>query len=102
MKYSKRAETSNARCREGPRRDPKTGHYYFDESIGLGENKHRVRFSLRTQDPDKAQYFWEREFRRQWDVYYGLAKPAKFTSSLLSVAAREYVDYARTIKRIKE
>jgi len=90
------------RRREGPHRDKKTSHFYFDESVGFGPDKRRVRFSLRTQDPVKAQFLWEREFRRQWDIYYGVVKPAKFTSSLFSAAGREYVDYARTVKRIRE
>lgn len=91
------------RRREGPRRDPITGYFYFDESLGFGESKHRVRFSLRTQNPEKAHFLWEREFRRQWDIYYGIVKPAAFSPPIsFSAAAELYVEYARTIKRITE
>ena len=88
------------RRREGPRRDRKTGFFYFDESIGFGDDKHRIRFSLRTQDLVKAQYIWEKEFKRQWDIYYGVrpARPIKPIS--FSEAGREYIQYAKEVKHV--
>ena len=90
------------RRREGPIRDKRTQYFYFDEAVGFGEDKRRVRFSLRTQDLAKAQYVWEKEFKRQWDIYYGIkpAGPAKSVSFL--EAGREYVQYAKDVKRIVE
>lgn len=89
------------RRREGPCRG-RSGYFYFDNFIGFGEGKHRTRFSLGTKDPDRAHYLYDREFRRQWDIYYGLAKPARFKTSLFSEAGRQYIAHARDIKRIKE
>ena len=90
------------RRREGPRRDKITGFFYFDESIGFGDDKRRIRFSLRTQDLVKAQYVWEKEFKRQWDIYYGI-KPARPARPILfSEAGREYIEYAQNVKRICE
>ena len=61
--------------REGPRRDKKTGFYYFDEYMGLGQDKERVRFSLKTKDPDKVRWRWEQEYRKHWSKYYGIESP---------------------------
>jgi len=69
--------------REGPRRDKKTGFYYFDEYVGLGQDKQRIRFSLKTKDPDKARWRWEQEYRKHWSKYYGIESRAKCGNHIL-------------------
>jgi len=88
--------------REGPRRDKKTGFYYFDEYVGLGDDKQRIRFSLKTRDPDKARWRWEQEYRKHWSKYYGIESPATISRVSFSELAEEFVDYERTVKKVKE
>ena len=63
--------------REGPTKNKQTGYYFFDNFIGFPPDKKRIRVSLRTKDPEKAQWLWEREYRRQWRKYYGEKSPEK-------------------------
>jgi len=88
--------------REGPRRDKKTGFYYFDEYVGLGDDKKRIRFSLKTRDPDKARWRWEQEYRKHWSKYYGIESPATISRVSFSELAEDFVDYERTVKKVKE
>ena len=88
--------------REGPRRDKKTGFYYFDEYVGLGQDKKRIRFSLKTRDPDKARWRWEQEYRKHWSKYYGIESPAKPSKISFGDLANEFVEYERTVKKVKE
>jgi integrase len=88
--------------REGPRRDKKTNFYYFDEYVGLGDDKQRIRFSLKTRDPDKARWRWEKEYRKHWSKYYGIESPATISRISFSELAEEFVDYERTVKKVKE
>ena len=90
------------RRREGPRRDKKTGFYYFDEYVGLGQDKERIRFSLKTRDPDKARWRWEQEYRKHWSRYYGIESPATTSRVSFAELANEFVDYERTVKKVKE
>lgn len=88
--------------REGPRKDKKTGFYYFDEYVGLGQDKNRIRFSLKTKDPDKARFRWEQEYRKYWSRYYGLESPAITSRISFPELANEFIEYERTIKKVKE
>lgn len=89
------------RRREGPVRNRQTGYYFIDEYIGFGIDKHRIRYSLRTKDPEKAHFLWEREYRRLWRVYYGDKTPERPVERHLADVAREYTAYARDIKHVK-
>lgn len=88
--------------REGPRRDKKTGFYYFDEYVGLGQDKQRIRFSLKTKDPDKARWRWEQEYRKHWSKYYGIESPATTSRVSFAELANEFAEYERTVKKVKE
>ena len=90
------------RRREGPRRDPRSGVYFFDQYVGFKPNVRRVRITLRTKDPVKAQWLWEQEFRRQWSLFYGVKTPSSPGPVSLADAGRELVAHRREIKRIKE
>jgi len=90
------------RRREGPRRDPRSGVYFFDQYVGFKPNVHRVRVTLRTKDPDKAQWLWEQEYRRQWFLFYGIKTPSAPRPVSLAEAARDFAAHRREIKRIKE
>jgi integrase len=90
------------RRREGPRRDPRSGVYFFDQYIGFKPAVKRVRITLRTTDPDKARWLWEQEYRRQWSLFYGLKTPSPLRPMSLADAGREFVAHRREIKRIKE
>lgn len=35
--------------REGPNRNKQTNYYFFDEYVGIGQDKKRIRFSLKTK-----------------------------------------------------
>jgi hypothetical protein len=54
------------RRREGPTRLKQTGYYFFDEYIGFPPDRKRVRVSLKTKDPSRAQFLWEQEYRKRW------------------------------------
>jgi integrase len=90
------------RRREGPRRDPRSGVYFFDQYVGFKPQVRRVRLTLRTKDPVKAQWLWEQEFRRQWSLFYGIKTPSTAGPVSLVDASREFVAHRREIKRIKE
>lgn len=90
------------RRREGPRRWPNS-YYYFDARIGFKPNIKRLRYSLKTKDPVKAEFLWKREWRRQWEKYYGVGKGSIPGGPLpLEQLSEEYVAWLRDIKRIKE
>ncbi len=90
------------RRREGPVLNPQTGHYFFDQIIGFKPNKQRICVSLGTKDPKKACFLWEQEYRRRWAEYYGLESPAKPAPVSFKKLAREFVDFERDFKRVKE
>lgn len=90
------------RHREGPIKNKQTGYYFFDQYVGFPREKKRVRVSLGTKDPRRAQELWEREWKRQWDRIYGLKSPERPAETRFKDAANEFIDYERNIKRIKE
>jgi integrase len=89
------------RLRASPRQDKKTGVFYFDQIIGFGDGRQRIRSSLRTRDFARAQWLWEQEYKKRWAKYYGLEtekpKPISFV-----MAGREFLAYQRDVKKIKE
>ena len=88
--------------REGPALNKQTGYYFFDERVGIGKDKKRIRFSLKTQDPLKAQWRWEQHYRKVWSEYYGIESPMRPERISFHELANEFIDYERNIKRIKE
>lgn len=88
--------------REGPTSNKQTGYYFFDEYIGFPPNKHRVRFSLRTKDPLKAKWLWEKEYRRKWSEYYDIEKLKIPEPIFVYDISREFIEYQRDVKRTKE
>ena len=90
------------RRREGPRRDPRSGVYLFDQYVGFKPDVRRVRVTLRTTDPDKARWLWEQEFRRQWSLFYGIKTPLSPRPVSLAEVGREFVAHRKEIKRIRE
>ena len=88
--------------KEGPTRSKATNYYYFDEVVGIGKDRRRFRYSLKTADPEKAHWLWEQEYRRKWSEYYGIQSPMRTKDVRFSYMAEEFVDYERDIKRIKE
>lgn len=88
--------------REGPIKNKQTGFYYFDQYIGFGNERQRVRISLGTTDLAKAQWLWELEFKKQWSKYYGIETPEKPKKISFKDAARDFVEYEKNVKRIKE
>ena len=88
--------------REGPTRSKQTGYYRFDEYVGLGRDKRRIRFSLKTRDPGKARWRWEQEYTRQWSKHYGIEPRIRPGTVLFRNMAEEFVGYERDMKRIKE
>lgn len=87
---------------EGPVRNKQTGYYFFDEYVGFKPDKKRIRVSLRTRDPARANWLWEQEYKRQWSKYYGIEKPKRPQDIKFSDIVKEFVSYERDIKRIKE
>jgi len=65
------------RRREGPTKSKASGVYFFDEYVGFPPDKKRIRISLRTKDPAKAQWIWEQEYKRQWSEFYGIEPKEK-------------------------
>jgi len=90
------------RRRESPVKNRQTGYYFFDEYVGFPPDKKRVRISLRTKDPEKAQWLWEKEYRRQWRQFYGEEAPEKPVKAKFQDIAEEFVDYERDIKKVRE
>jgi len=88
--------------REGPTKNKQTGYYFFDQVVGIGDDRRRFRYSLKTKDAEKAHWLWEREYRRRWSEYYGIQSPFRQREIGFSQIAEEFVDYERNIKRIKE
>ena len=87
---------------EGPALNKQTGYYFADFYVGFGEERKRVRISLRTKDPEKALWLWEQEYRRQWSRFYGIEPPIRPSTIRFSKIADEYVEYERDVKKIKE
>ena len=85
--------------RDGPTKSKSTGYYTFDQFIGFPPNKRRVRFSLGTKDPAKAQWLWELEYKKRWSEYYGLKAPEKPERRSFIDIAKEFVNFERDIKR---
>ena len=89
------------RRRERPIRNAQTGYYVFDSYVGLGPDRQRVRFSLHTKDPGRAQFLFEQEWKRVWAEYYGLKSPRTQSPVTLDEIIPEFVAYERDIKRAK-
>ena len=89
------------RRREGPTRNKSTHFFFFDEYIGFPPNKKRIRISLRTRDPLKAQWLWEQEYKRRWSEYYGIAPKEKPQLVSFPQICQEFIGYERDIKKIK-
>jgi integrase len=90
------------RHREGPTKNQQTGYYYFDQYVGLGPDRRRLRISLGTKDPARAQWLWEQEYKRRWSDHYGL-KTHKTTAPIkFSDAIKEFIAYERDVKRVSE
>ncbi|MCK4817372.1 tyrosine-type recombinase/integrase, partial [bacterium] len=90
------------KCCEGPTKNKQTDYYYFDQIVGIGKEKKRYRYSLKTKDPEKAHWLWEQEYRKRWSEYYGIQSPMRARHVRFSYMAEEFVDYEKNIKRIKE
>jgi len=90
------------RRREGPTKLKQTGYYFFDEYIGFPPNRKRVRVSLKTKNPLRAQFLWEQEFKKRWSEYYGIEFPGKPEKISFKDAAKDFVEYEKNVKRIKE
>lgn len=88
--------------REGPVKNKQTGYYYVDMFIGFAPNKRRVRFSLRTKDPLKAEWLWEQEYKRLWREYYGMESPKRPQKVYFVDMITEFVNFERDIKRVRE
>jgi len=89
------------RREEGPVKG-KSGYYLFDQYVGYGPGRHRVRISLGTRNLVRAQWLWEQEFKRQWAEHYGLRSLDRKPPMLFSDAVREFIEYEREIRRVKE
>jgi len=63
--------------REGPTKNKQTNYYYFDEFVDFPPERKRIRISLRTKNPARAQWLWEQEYKKQWSKYYGLKTPER-------------------------
>lgn len=87
---------------EGPSRNKSTNFYYFDSVVGFGKDRKRIRYSLKTKDPEKARWLWEQEYTRQWSKYYGIEPRIRPGMISFRDMAEEFVGYERDIKRIKE
>lgn len=87
---------------EGPSRNKSTGFYYFDHFVGFGKDRRRIRYSLKTKDPEKARWLWEKEYRKRWSEYYGIQSPMKHSEISFQDMAEEFIDYEKNIKRIRE
>ena len=88
--------------REGPVKNKQTGYYFFDQYVGFHPDKKRIRISLRTKDPEKAQWLWEREYRKQWREYYGEESPKRPVRAHFTDIAEEFIGYERDIKKAQE
>lgn len=88
--------------REGPTRNKATGYFFLDLFVGFGKEKKRIRYSLRTKDPEKAQWLWEQEYRKQWSKYYGIEPKIKPAFVKFSEIIEEFVDYEKNIKKVKD
>ncbi len=90
------------RRREGPTKHKISKIWFFDEYIGFAPNKKRVRFSLRTKDPLKAEWLWEQEYKRLWREYYGMESPERPQRVYFVDMITEFVNFERDIKRVRE
>ena len=89
------------RRREGPVKNKQTGYFFFDEYVGFPPDKKRIRISLRTKDPAKAQWIWEQEYKRQWSRYYGIEPKEKPKQISFDKICKEFIEWERDIKKIK-
>jgi len=90
------------RRREGPTLNKQTGYYFMDIYVGFGEEKERIRYSLRTRDPAKAQYLYEREYRKLWADYFGEETHGKPKRILFSELVEKFVSHSQHIRKIGE
>jgi len=90
------------RRRDGPTFNRQTGYWFFDNRVGFPPDRRRVRFSLRTKDRARAQFLWEKEWKKRWGEYYGIRpidRPAG--PETLEAAAAAFVSYERDVRRVK-
>jgi integrase len=90
------------RRREGPTKLKQTGYYFFDEYVGFPPDRKRIRYSLKTKDPLKSKFLWEQEYRKRWSSYYGIESPDRPKKVSFKDATRDFVEYEKNVKRIKE
>jgi len=88
------------RQREGPTLNKQTGYYFMDIYVGFGSDKKRIRYSLRTKDPAKAQYLYEHEYRKIWAEYYGDEIRGRPKPMLLSELIEKFVNHSRYVRKI--
>ncbi len=86
--------------REGPVLNKSTGYYFFDQSVFFGEARKRVRFSLHTKNPARAQFLWENEYKRLYADHYGLTGHERVKKTMFSQIIKEFADYERDIKKV--
>jgi len=87
------------RRREGPVKNAQTGYYFFDNYVGIGPDRRRVRLSLHTQDLAKAQWLWEQEYKRLWSEHYGLKSHKPASPITLSNIIPEFIAHERDVRR---
>ena len=90
------------RRRDGPTLNRQTGYWFFDNRVGFPPDRRRVRISLRTTDRARAQFLWEKEWKKRWGEYYGVRptdRPAG--PATLEAAAAGFVSYERDVRRVK-
>lgn len=84
---------------EGPVKNAQTGYYFFDNYVGIGADRRRVRLSLHTQDLAKAQWLWEQEYKRLWSEHYGLKTHKPASPITLSNIIPEFIAHERDVRR---
>jgi integrase len=90
------------RHREGPVLNKQTGYYFFDQYVGVGDQAKRLRISLHTRNPARAQFLWEQEYRRQWAKFYGLETPSRPEPLPFATAVEEFIEYEKGVRKVKE
>jgi integrase len=90
------------RYRDGPAWNKQNKIYYFDSWVGFPPARKRVRYSLKTKDPAKARYLWERAWRKEWAAYWGEGPRDKRTPVSFVEFGKEFVAYERDIRHMQE
>lgn len=67
----------------------------------MGPERRRIRFSLHTKDPGRAQFLFEQEWKRLWAEYYGLKSPRLQGQLRLADIIPEFITYERQVKKAK-